>query len=155
MKRNQHSITHGMRKSHFYRVYWGIKSRCNNPNVRNYHLYGGRGIKLEWETFEDFRDDMYQNYLEHKSKNPGRQTTIERINVNDGYHKGNCIWVNYQTQNRNRRNNHVLEFNGEKHCVTEWAEILNVNPQRIFNRLRRGWSVKKALTTPHRYPNRQ
>lgn len=42
--------THGLKKTRLYRLWSGMKARCNNPNTVSYRLYGGRGIKVcnEW-----------------------------------------------------------------------------------------------------------
>lgn len=34
---------HGMNKSPEHRAWVHMKQRCNNPNKREYHHYGGRG----------------------------------------------------------------------------------------------------------------
>lgn len=39
-------------------------------------------------------------------------------------------------------------LNGERHTVTEWCKIKNLNAGIIFSRINRGWSKVKALTTP-------
>ena len=49
---------------------------------------------------------------------------------------------------KNRRSSHILFYNGEYKTVSEWAECLGVNPQTLFTRLKRGWSVEKTLATP-------
>ena len=49
---------------------------------------------------------------------------------------------------KDRTSSHILFYNGEYKTVSEWAECLGVNPQTLFTRLRRGWSVEKALATP-------
>lgn len=34
-------------------------------------------------------------------------------------------------QQRNRRNNHLVTFNGDTKCITEWAEILGCSRSKI------------------------
>lgn len=38
-----------------------------------------------------------------------------------------------------------LEFDGECHTVSEWANILGINRSTLNNRVHRGWPVEKAL----------
>src|SRR5690606_33643341 len=47
--------THGMTKTRFFKIWAHMKNRCTNPNYNEFHLYGGRGIKVceEWLTFEN------------------------------------------------------------------------------------------------------
>ena len=51
-----------------------------------------------------------------------------------------------KTQCNNKRNNHLITYNGETHTMMEWSRLLNIEYDLIRNRLKRGWSVKKALT---------
>ena len=68
MESRNKSITHGMTKTRFYRIWVEIKKRCSNPNAISYPRYGGRGITIcdSWLKFENFRDDMYDNYLKYE-----------------------------------------------------------------------------------------
>ena len=49
---------------------------------------------------------------------------------------------------KDRKSNRILFYNGECKTVSEWAKCLGVNPQTLFRRLKRGWSVEKTLATP-------
>ena len=62
---------------------------------------------------------------------------------------GEYILRSYLPQKlKDRRSSHILFYNGEYKTVSEWARCLGVNPQTLFIRLKRGWSVEKALATP-------
>ena len=54
-------------------------------------------------------------------------------------------------QQNNKRNNHVLEYNGEKLTISQWADKLNMTPHLIFNRLRRGWTIERTLNYGKQY----
>lgn len=94
-----HLITHGQSDTRFYRVWAGMKSRCNNPNSTSYLLYGGRGISLDerWEDFENFEEDMRSEYQEGY--------TIERLDVNGDYCRDNCTFIPINEQSMNTRGN--------------------------------------------------
>jgi len=141
------SKTHGMRWTRFYGIWTKMKARCLNKKIHAYNLYGGRGIKLMWKSFESFRNDMYKSYLEHVKKFGEKQTTIDRINSNGNYEKSNCRWATWREQQNNRRNNHLITFNNKTLSVTEWSRIMNVDHSKLFNRLKSGWSAEQALTT--------
>ena len=41
----------------------------------------------------------------------------------------------------------MIEFNGERACLADWAERFRMPAHTLATRLRLGWSVKRALTT--------
>lgn len=126
-------------KAHY--TWLGMKSRCNNPKNKQYADWGGRGITYDpsWQDFEVFIRDMGL---------PSSGTTLDRKNNDGNYCKENCQWATRAVQNRNKRSNRYLEFNGERHLVVEWAEILGVKHRLLRVRLNRGWSVERTLATP-------
>jgi len=151
--------THRMIKTRFYSVWAGIKNRCNNPNEPTYKDYGKRGIKVcdRWlESFENFRDDMYKEYLEHSKKFGEKDTTIERKENNLGYCKNNCRFATMKEQCNNRRSNHLITYNGKTMNITQWAKTLGIKPYILYYRIcRKKWSIFSAFTiSPRRSPRR-
>lgn len=104
---------HGMCKTKFYIAYHGMYQRCNNPTCKRYYRYGGRGIKNLWKSFEEFRDDMYGDYLKHIEKFGEKNTTLDRIDNNGNYCKENCHWATWEQQ-RDNKPNPVRNGEGEK-----------------------------------------
>jgi hypothetical protein len=76
--------------------------------------------------------------------------TVDRIDTNGNYEPSNCEWRTQKEQCRNKRNNHVLEYNGAKRTIVEWAEMIGIQDKTLYKRMYDGWSVEKALTTPIR-----
>jgi len=129
--------THG--KSHLlaYRSWQAMKSRClSHPS------YVSNGITYceKWESFEGFLEDM--------GNRPSPKHSLGRIDNNGNYCKENCRWATSYTQNINKRNTVILEFDGRRLPVSEWALELGLNRETIKARIKIGWSVEKALTTP-------
>lgn len=136
-------LTHGSAHTKLYGVWSGMKARCYNVNSTAYENYGGRGIQMcaDWRNnYESFEKWAFTNgYSEGLS--------IDRIDVDGDYTPTNCRWTDATTQARNRRTNRILNFNGEEHTLTEWAQILNISPKTLFSRLYAGYSVEKILST--------
>lgn len=126
-----------------YRIWSGIKTRCHNPRDHGYFNYGGRGITMwtAWrESFEAFFADV--------GRRPSAKHSIDRVDNNRGYEPGNVRWATRSEQARNRRGNRLLTFNGATRTATEWAAFYDMSIQCLAYRLKAGWSVERALTTP-------
>ena len=132
---------HGERGTSLYERWHGIKRRCADKSNKS---YGGRGIKVckEWE-------ESYEAFAKWAKENGySEELTIDRIDNNGDYCPENCRWVNHSVQQNNKTNNIRITFNGETHTQTEWSKITGLNRYTIHDRLKRGWSVEKTLTTP-------
>ena len=51
--------------------------------------------------------NSFENFLEDMGERPSKDYSIDRINNNSGYSKGNCNWVTKKTQANNRRPGHL------------------------------------------------
>lgn len=143
--------THGFSHSIFYGKFRGALSRCTHENDPQFFRYGGRGIKMKWKKFEDFKKDMYPSYKVHVKKYGEKQTTLERINVNGNYCKENCTWATIKEQNRNKTNAFRIEFRGQVKSVATWAEEFGISRATLKDRVKSNWPIELALTMPTGY----
>jgi hypothetical protein len=146
---NQHARKHGCgipgKRTTEYQSWMAMRQRCLDPNFRFYFRYGGRGIKIcaRWDSFQAFLDDM--------GPKPSPEHELDRFPDNNGdYCPENCRWATKKEQARNRRTNHLLTFQGITLTIAEWGEKTGIGRKNIAARLRKGWSIEKALTTPKR-----
>ena len=79
---------------------------------------------------------------------PGPEYQLERANNNGSYCPKNCEWVTPKVNNRNKRNNRLVEFEGQTKTLTEWVELKGLTRSALTHRLNRGQDVGKALNTP-------
>ena len=134
-KISKNKSTHDKTNTKIYKLWLGIKARCNNINNPKYKNYGGRGIKVcnEWQN--DFMS--FYNWATNNGYNENAEygkCTIERIDVNGDYEPSNCTFKNLKEQANNRTTNVFIEYNGENHTLKQWSEILNLNYKAVFNR---------------------
>lgn len=137
----QRKISKGLRTLHPREEssYRNMMSRCTNPKATGYEHYGGRGIEVceRW-------NGSFANFLEDMGERP-EGTTLERVDVDGDYCKDNCRWATPTEQARNKSDNHYIAYNGEVKTLQEWSEVVNLKPNTILYRLRRGWPVEQAL----------
>ena len=131
-------------KTRLYITWAGMKRRCSDKKDDAYKNYGGRGIKVcdEWENdYTAFKIWALENGYED-------DLFIDRIDTNGNYESNNCRWTTQKVQQRNRGNNHLVTYEGETHCVAEWAEKLGMKYQTLLRRINYSkWPIKKAFTT--------
>lgn len=84
-------------KGHLMNVWHNMLHRCNNPKCKSYKNYGKRGIKVKFCTFERFFD-----YVVNDLKVEPRGLTIDRIDNDGHYERGNIRFVSIVDNNRNR-----------------------------------------------------
>lgn len=143
------STTHGDSKTRLYRIWRAIKKRCYSENYAQYNDYGGRGISMceSWkDSFESFKEWSLENgYSDDLS--------IDRVDVNRNYEPLNCRWLTIKEQQNNKRNNHLLTYNGKTQTMRQWADELGLGYFTLAARLNRyGWTVEEALSTPAGQP---
>ena len=130
--------THGeSRNSRLYKIWTGMKTRCNNPNCKAYANYGGRGIALcdPWnESYATFRDwAVLSGYSDKLS--------IDRIDNSKGYSPDNCRWATARAQSNNRRSNRHITVNGAQMTTADAARLAGVSYGSFMKKL-----YKKAGT---------
>lgn len=134
---------HGGRRTSEYCIWSHMTGRCHNPANAAYKNYGGRGVFVCDKWRRDFTA-----FLADVGPRPSLHHSIDRIDNSKGYEPGNVRWATRQTQNRNTRSNRLIEWNGETRTLVEWAEYLGIDYYTMHARLKRGWSVDRAMTEP-------
>jgi hypothetical protein len=110
-------------------------SRCMNENDKNYRRYGARGIRVEWDSYQDFKKDMLKAMPEIS-----KRYSLERINNEGNYNKQNCRWATRIDQANNRRTNIMIKVGEEIKTLTQWCRELHLSYDRIVQTIRKDHS---------------
>jgi hypothetical protein len=145
-KRN---TTHGESRSSENIAWLAMKERTCNPNFKQHHNYGGRGIRVceRWlNSFDNFLADM--------GRKPSPKHSLDRIDPNGNYSPENCRWATVAEQANNRTNNRFVEAFGERMTIIQWSRKTGVGRHNISNRLKAGWTPEQAVMTPAKHGQR-
>lgn len=130
--KNQHPL---------YSVWQNMKRRCDNPNMKSYKDYGGRGIYVcdSWsQSFKAFLDDMGPRPDGH---------SIDRIDNNGPYSPENCRWASKSEQQRNQRNTRIVIIDGAKLRACDLAESSGLKTDTIIERAERGLPYSEVIAS--------
>lgn len=142
-RRREGNGTHRQSFTITYTSWRAMLKRCTNENHEAYDRYAGRGIGVceRWLT-------SFENFLSDMGERPSSLHSLDRIDNDKGYEPGNCRWADQKTQQRNRRDNVRITFNGETKIASDWARKIGITPTALCRRLAKGWELKDALTFP-------
>jgi hypothetical protein len=141
--RHGHAAARKGKVTALYRIWSHMIGRCHNPKDAAFANYGGRGIVVcdRWR-------DSYTAFMTDVGPRPSSKHTLDRIDNNGGYKPGNVRWATRTQQMRNVRYNRLLTLGAESLPMAAWAERLGIKKATLADRLYRGWSDERALTTP-------
>lgn len=108
---------HGLYGTPEYTAWIEINRRCYNENCSQYMDYGGRGITVSNEWKNDFTA-----FLKDMGLKPSAEHTIDRIDNDGNYEKGNCRWATRIVQANNTSQNVHYEYAGEKYTIAQIAK---------------------------------
>ena len=140
-------------------IFSGMKSRCYNPNDKNYRWYGekGIGICIEWLG----NPILFEEWALNNGYTEG--LTIDRVDSNKDYCPENCQWIPLNENTRKAGKVNWITINNITLTGKQWAEKLNIGINVINTAIRKhGVDKTKELiyamlqespTTKYRKPN--
>jgi hypothetical protein len=135
-------------KHPLYRRYNYIQQVTENPNNPDYNKYGGGvGIKNLFSSFEQFAQHIESTI----GLPPSPKHRLHRIDQQGHFAPGNFEWADQKTVSRSQRSNIKITYKGETRCLSEWAELFDINYWTAVQRLSAGWNIKDVLHTRPRY----
>lgn len=132
-KQSDLMATHGMyaKNKRLARICKGAYNRCNNPKLKSYNDYGGRGIEFKFDSIQHMFDWSLENgYADDLS--------IDRIDNDGPYSPDNCRWTTLEVQANNKRD--TLSLDGIT-GLNNIAEYLGITRGSLNNML-----YKKKMT---------
>lgn len=139
---------HGLYESRLYSIWANMIGRCDRPTSTGYKNYGGRGIRVcdEWHNFQSFMQWAKQSGYDPSLK--FLKCSLDRIDANKDYSPDNCRWVDWETQQNNRRDTKKISYKGEQKTLAQFAKEYGIHSSTLRSRIKAGWSMENALTRP-------
>lgn len=134
---NNNSYSHGLTNTPTYTTWSSMVKRIKKPH---YKSYDGIYLDPDWLKFENFYKDM--------GERPNLDYSLDRIDNTKGYYKENCRWSTRKEQMNNTSRNKIIIFDGKSLTQSQWADRVGIDQNIICKRLKRGWSIERALMTP-------
>jgi hypothetical protein len=134
---------HGLVGTPIYAAWSNMLQRTRDPEVINWHRYGGRGIIVcdRWHKFTNFMEDMLPSYK--------KGLTLDRIDNDGNYEPDNCRWATQSAQCRNKGNNVILDTKYGRMTLVEAAEKSGIKEGTIRWRMKNGVPNENLLDPVH------
>lgn len=129
------------------RAYYDMLNRCYNKKHPSYNSYGGRGVVVCDEWYND-----YQKFLDWAIYNGWKHgLQLDKDIKGDGllYSPDTCSWVTRSANQNNKRNNPKYQYKGEMLTISQICKregmAHNTLRHRIYNMK---MSAEEAVATP-------
>ena len=137
--------SHGLSQTPFYRIWFNMLDRCNNPKNVRYNDYGKIGIKIEWVNFSAFAADMYDKYQAHCKMHGRKNTKLGRIDTMGNYNAQNCVFLTQALLTMSKKSTKWVSYRDKTMPMKNMAEKYNI-PYQSFKRLtKKGWTTAKIV----------
>lgn len=138
--KEKQSKTHCDSKTHLFKH--GFQSKSTPPDKKKIYVWWrSMGDKRSHE-FADI-NSFYKWVINHPDYSPEKY--LVRLDKDGMYSPDNCVFLDHNVPSGNKK---MLTYNGVTKTTTEWAAIFGITRDLINTRLRKGYSVEQALTTP-------
>jgi hypothetical protein len=136
----------GVTSHPMYQRWSQMVQRCHSPRARAFEDYGARGITVcdRWRFGENGLHGV-ECYASDMGVQPFPGATVDRRDNDGNYTKSNCRWATSKEQVRNTRTTVRVTIDGETSALADLTERAGLNHGTVYERLRRGWSAKRAL----------
>lgn len=144
MQGNKLAQKHGLSHTRLHKIWHSMYCRCYYSSTNQYKNYGGKGIKVceEWKHSEGFIN--FYNWAINNGYSD--ELTLDRIDNEKDYCPENCRWSTPKSQSNHKTNNVFYTMNGKTQTSKQWCDEYGISQTTLNDRLKRGWTLKQALT---------
>lgn len=144
-------VKHGFYYHPLYKVFYNIVKRCYKPENEAYKNYGARGVIICDEWLSD--PISFIKWGIEKGWRKGLE--VDKDIIPDKlaipamiYSPEMCCLATRKEQMNATRANRKITLNGVTKNLCQWSDETGIDRLTINARLKRGWSIEKALTHP-------
>jgi hypothetical protein len=120
------ATSHGLSRTPTYHIWQGMIQRCTNPRHTEFHLYGGRGIRV----CERWRASV-KNFIADVGERPGPDFQLGRVDHDRDYEPGNAEWEPTKENIRYKRSSIYMDATDVRNLLTAiecgervlWADV--------------------------------
>lgn len=140
-RNRKHGLAKRGNKSKEYNIWVLMKQRCDNPKLKGFKNWGGRGITVcdRWRS-------SFDNFIEDMGNCPSYCRGLDRKDNNKNYEPTNCRWATQKTQMRNMRRNRMILHEGDNKTLAQWMEELQVDKGSFYYWSKKGLSDSEVIT---------
>jgi len=142
-RKSKHRLSH----TYIYRIWSEMIARCYDPRHKAYARFGGLGVTVckRWrESVERFSEDV--------GPRPDETYVLVRTKKSGDFTPSNCAWITRQQYLVANKRMIVVQHNGARHGLKEWARRLGLSRQALHHRILRCIELEadfaEAVTTP-------
>ncbi len=117
-----------------------MMDRCFDPEAKQFHNYGGRGITV----CDRWKNDP-RAFAEDVGPPPTKRHSLDRIDNDGDYEPGNVRWATSHQQSRNMRRNRMISIDGRTMCLADWCKEFGIAADVVCRRVGRGMDYESAL----------
>ncbi|WP_408902524.1 hypothetical protein [Methylobacterium radiotolerans] len=139
----------GEKKRPEYKIWVEMIRRCTKEDHPAFKSYGARGITVsdEWRSGDGVIGG-FEYFIRDMGPRPTSKHSLDRRNNDEGYNRDNCRWAVSQQQNRNRRDNVFVEWQGRRVLLRWLCETRGLKFDPVRMRMRKGMPLEEALSKP-------